>query len=45
MNPKAITSAEMYGVVNPVSGEWLSGVFSELWKKANDKKNKNHIWI
>jgi dynein heavy chain len=45
MNPKAITSAEMYGVVNPVSGEWLSGVFSELWKRANDKKNKFHSWI
>jgi dynein heavy chain len=45
MNPKAITSAEMYGVVNPVSGEWLSGVFSELWKRANDKKSKIHQWI
>jgi dynein heavy chain len=45
MNPKAITSAEMYGVVNPVSGEWLSGVFSELWKGANKKSNKSHTWI
>jgi dynein heavy chain len=45
MNPKAITSAEMYGIVNPVTNEWLSGVFSELWKKANDKKNKFHTWL
>ena len=45
MNPKAITAEEMYGVVNAMSGEWLSGVFAEIWKKANDKKNKHHTWI
>ena len=28
-----------------MSGEWLSGVFAEIWKKANDKKNKHHTWI
>ena len=45
MNPKAITAEEMYGVVNPISNEWLSGVFAEIWKRCNDKKNKAHNWI
>ena len=33
----------MYGVMNTITGEWLPGVFSEMWTKCNDKKNK-HIW-
>jgi dynein heavy chain len=37
MNPKAITAEEMYGVVNPVSNEWQSGVFAEIWKRSNKK--------
>jgi dynein heavy chain len=42
MNPKAITAEEMYGVVNPMSNEWQSGVFAEIWKRANAKSSKNH---
>lgn len=45
MNPKAITAEEMYGVVNPLSGEWQPGVFAEIWKRANAKQSKNHWWI
>jgi dynein heavy chain len=45
MNPKSITGQEMYGVMNTVSGEWIPGVFSEIWKKCNDKKNKHVSWI
>jgi len=45
MNPKSIKGQEMYGVMNPVSGEWIPGVFSEIWKKCNDKKNKHFSWI
>jgi len=45
MNPKAITGAEMYGVMNNVTGEWIPGVFSQIWKKCNDRKNKYTSWI
>jgi len=45
MNPKAIKGQEMYGVMNNVSQEWIPGVYSEIWKKANDRKNKFHTWI
>jgi dynein heavy chain len=45
MNPKAIKGQEMYGVMNTISQEWIPGVYSEIWKRANDKKNKFHTWI
>lgn len=45
MNPKSLTGAQMYGVMQGVGGEWIPGVFSEIWKKVNDKKNKNFNWI
>jgi dynein heavy chain len=45
MNPKAIKGQEMYGVMNNISQEWIPGVYSEIWKRANDKKNKFTTWI
>jgi len=45
MNPKSITGAEMYGQMNTVTNEWVPGVFSEIWKKCNDKKHKHISWI
>ena len=45
MNPKSITGQQMYGVMNNVTGEWVPGVFSQIWKKCNDKKNKHWSWI
>lgn len=35
----------MYGVKN-FAGEWTPGVFSELWRKCNEKKpHKQTHWI
>lgn len=45
LNPKSITGQQMYGVMNTTTGEWLPGVFSQIWKKCNDKKNKHVSWI
>ena len=45
MNPKAITTPQLYGIINPMSGEWVPGVFSEIWKKSNAKANKHISWI
>ena len=44
MNPKAITGAQMYGNMTP-TGEWMPGVFSEIWKICNNKTNKKISWI
>jgi dynein heavy chain len=35
----------MYGVMNLATNDWWPGVFSNIWKKCNDKKNKKHNWI
>ncbi len=35
----------MYGVKN-FAGEWTPGIFSEIWRKANEKKpNKQIYWL
>jgi dynein heavy chain len=45
MNPKAITNQQMYGVMNNLTGEWVPGVYSQIWKMANNKANKRINWI
>jgi len=45
MNPKAIKGQEMYGVMNNISQEWIPGIYSEIWKRANDRKSKVSTWI
>jgi len=45
MNPKSITGAEMYGQMNVVTNEWVPGVFSEIWKRCNNKTHKHISWI
>ena len=45
MNPKSVTGQQMYGVMNNITGEWIPGVFSQIWKKCNDRKNKYSSWI
>lgn len=31
--------------MNLATNDWWPGVFSNIWKKCNDKKNKKHSWI
>lgn len=31
--------------MNNVSQEWIPGIYSEIWKRANDRKNKFSTWI
>ena len=45
INPKSIRAAEMYGEVDPMSGEWTTGVFAAMWSKYNNKSNKFIMWI
>jgi len=45
MNPKAITSQEMYGVKDVISDEWTPGVFASIWQKFNNRALKFTTWI
>lgn len=45
MNPKSILNQEMYGSMNNVTGEWVPGVFSQIWLKCNQKSNRHTSWI
>lgn len=45
MNPKSITGPQMYGQMNTITNEWVPGVFSEIWKRCNDKRLKHTSWI
>ncbi|OQS07437.1 dynein heavy chain [Thraustotheca clavata] len=45
LNPKSIRAAEMYGEVDPMSGEWTTGVFAAMWSKYNQKSNKFIMWM
>ena len=45
INPKAVRAPELYGEVDPVSGEWTTGVFAAIWAKFNKRTNKFITWI
>ena len=44
-NPKSIRSQEMYGEVDPTSGEWTTGVFAAMWAKYNNRNNAYNTWL
>jgi len=45
LNPKAIRAQEMYGEMDPLSGEWTTGVFAAIWAKYNSRNNNYNTWI
>ena len=45
MNPKAIMAHEMYGQADPLSGEWVRGVFASIWEKYNNRELPYITWI
>lgn len=45
LNPKAIRAQEMYGEVDPLSGEWTTGVFAAMWAKFNNRANTFNMWL
>jgi dynein heavy chain, axonemal len=45
LNPKSVTSQELFGQTDPQSGEWETGVFASVWQKFNQRSLPYTTWI
>ena len=45
MNPKAVQAHELYGQTDPLSGEWVKGVFASIWEKYNNRELPYTTWL
>ncbi|KAJ3349859.1 Dynein heavy chain 10, axonemal [Entophlyctis luteolus] len=46
LNPKAVTVAELYGTMDPVTRDWTDGLLSNIFRETNkptDKKERKYI--
>ena len=45
LNPKAVLAHELYGQTDPLSGEWVKGIFASLWEKFNNRELPYTTWL
>ncbi|KAL0479463.1 dynein beta chain [Acrasis kona] len=45
MDPKAVTSFELYGYMHPVTRDWKDGLLSNFMREFSKSANKNPKWL
>ncbi len=45
LNPKAVTTYELYGFINPATREWKDGLFSTLMRDLSNMTSESPKWI
>ena len=45
INPKAVTTHELYGFINPATREWKDGLFSTIMRDMSNIPNESPKWI
>ncbi|XP_030369376.1 dynein beta chain, ciliary [Scaptodrosophila lebanonensis] len=45
LNPKALTSDDLFGIVNPTTREWKDGLFSSIMREQANMPPGNPKWI
>ncbi|XP_023983695.1 dynein axonemal heavy chain 9 [Physeter macrocephalus] len=45
LNPKAVTSDELFGIINPATREWKDGLFSSVMRELSNITHDGPKWI
>uniref|UniRef100_A0A8C6C0I2 Dynein axonemal heavy chain 9 n=1 Tax=Monodon monoceros TaxID=40151 RepID=A0A8C6C0I2_MONMO len=45
LNPKAVTSDELFGIINPATREWKDGLFSSVMRELSNITHERPKWI
>ncbi len=45
LNPKAVTTYELFGCINPATREWKDGLFSTLMRDLSNMTSESPKWI
>ena len=45
LNPKALTSAELFGAINPSTREWKDGLFAVIFRDVSNMTSDGPKWI